>query len=91
MPDDFRVSITDQPGKGAWPIATFTYLLIYREQPDATKGSAILRFIWWAEHEGQKTAASLDYAPLPQKVVQKVEQTLRQMTVAGKAVLASAK
>ncbi len=40
---------TDQLGKGAWPIATFTYLLVYREQPDATKGDALLRFVWWAE------------------------------------------
>ncbi len=91
MPDDFRVSITDEPGKGSWPIATFTYLLVYRDQADATKGDAILRFIWWAVHDGQKTAPSLDYAPLPHKVVQKVEQTLKKMKVAGKAVLASAK
>jgi phosphate transport system substrate-binding protein len=91
MPDDFRVSITDQPGAGAWPISTFTYLLVYREMPDQTKGDALLRFVWWAEHEGQKSAGSLDYAPLPQSVVQKVENTLRQMKVAGKAVLAASK
>ncbi len=91
LPEDYRVSITDPPGKDSWPISAFTYLLVYREQPDATKGDAILRFIWWAVHDGQKTAPSLDYAPLPHKAVQKVEQTLKKMTVAGKAVLASAK
>ena len=89
MPDDFRVSITDQPGAKAWPIATFTYLLVYRDMPDAEKGDALLKFVWWAEHDGQKSAAALDYAPLPASVVQKVEHTLRQMKVAGKAVLAS--
>jgi phosphate transport system substrate-binding protein len=91
MPDDFRVSITDQPGKDAWPISTFTYLLIYRDQADATKGATLLKFVWWAEHDGQKSAGSLDYAPLPKSVVHKVEDTLRRMTVAGKAVLASSK
>jgi phosphate transport system substrate-binding protein len=91
MPDDFRVSITNQPGKNAWPISTFTYLLVYRESADTTKGPALLKFVWWAEHEGQKSASSLDYAPLPKSVVHKVEDTLRRMTVAGKAVLASSK
>jgi phosphate transport system substrate-binding protein len=91
MPDDYRVSITDQPGKGAWPLAAFTYLLIYRDQADTAKGEALLKFAWWAEHEGQKMAAPLDYAPLPGPVVKKVEATLRKMTVAGKAVLAAGK
>jgi hypothetical protein len=47
--------------------------------------------MWWAEHDGQKDAAALDYAPLPQSVVVKVEQTLKGMTVNGKPVLASGK
>jgi phosphate transport system substrate-binding protein len=91
MPDDFRVSITDQPGADAWPIATFTYLLVYRDLQDAPKGEALLKFLWWAAHDGQKLAAPLDYAPLPQPVVRKVEATLRQITVQGKAVLAARK
>jgi phosphate transport system substrate-binding protein len=91
MPDDYRVSITDQPGATAYPIAAFTYLLVYRDQQDAAKGDALLKFIWWAEHEGQKDAAALDYAPLPGSVVHKVEQTLERMTVNGKPVLASSK
>jgi phosphate transport system substrate-binding protein len=91
MPDDFRISITDMPGKTAWPIATFTYLLIYKDQPDETKGKELLKFLWWAEHEGQKSAAPLDYAPLPKAVVHKVEETLKGLTVRGKAVLASSK
>ena len=89
MPEDYRVSITDQGGKGAYPIAAFTYLLVYRDQKDAAKGHALLQFIWWAEHQGQKDAAALDYAPLPKAVVHKVEKTLKGMTVNGKPVLAS--
>ena len=84
-------SITDQPGDGAYPTAAFTYLLVYRDQQDAAKGSALLNFIWWAVHDGQKEAAALDYAPLPKPVVEKVEQTLKRMTVNGKPVLASSK
>jgi len=91
IPEDYRVSITDQPGDGAYPIAAFTYLLVYRDQQDAAKGSALLNFIWWAVHDGQKAAAALDYAPLPKPVVEKVEQTLKRMTVNGKPVLASSK
>jgi phosphate transport system substrate-binding protein len=91
MPDDFRVSIVNQPGKAAWPISTFTYLLVWKDAPDQVKGDALLKFVWWAEHDGQKTAPSLDYAPLPKAVVAKVEAQLKKMTVAGKAVLASGK
>ncbi|TMA28712.1 MAG: phosphate ABC transporter substrate-binding protein PstS [Deltaproteobacteria bacterium] len=91
MPDDYRISITDMPGKTAWPIATFTYLLIYKDQSDEAKGKELLKFLWWAEHDGQKSAAPLDYAPLPKAVVQKVEETLKGLTVRGKAVLASSK
>ncbi|MGZ6143580.1 MAG: phosphate ABC transporter substrate-binding protein PstS [Myxococcales bacterium] len=91
MPDDYRVSITDGAGEQAYPIASFTYLLVYRDQQDSAKGKALLEFIWWAEHEGQKDAAALDYAPLPKPVVEKVEKTLKGMTVNGRSVLASGK
>ncbi len=91
MPEDYRVSITDAEGKNAWPMAAFTYLLVYKDQQDTAKGDALLKFLWWAEHDGQKSAPSLDYAPLPHKVVQMVEQTLKSMTVQGKPVLASGK
>ena len=64
-------------------------LLVWKDAPDATKGDALLKFVWWAEHDGQKLAPSLDYAPLPKPVVAKVEAALKKMTVAGKAVLAA--
>ncbi|MFL5401056.1 MAG: phosphate ABC transporter substrate-binding protein PstS [Myxococcales bacterium] len=91
IPDDYRISITDQPGKDAWPISTFTYLLVYKDMPDAAKGEALLQFVWWAAHDGQKLASALEYAPLPAPVVSKVESTLRKLTVQGKAVLAASK
>ena len=91
LPADYRVSITDAPGKGAYPLASFTYLLVYKDQPDAAKGEALVRFLWWSIHEGQAAAAPLDYAPLPGAVVAKVERTLQALTVQGRPVhLASA-
>ena len=91
LPDDYRVSITDAPGASAYPISAFTYLLVYQDQPDAAKGEALVRFLWWAVHDGQKVAAPLDYAPLPAAAVRKVEQTLTKLTVQGKRVLATSK
>jgi phosphate transport system substrate-binding protein len=87
MPDDYRVSITDAAGEASWPIASFTYILIHRSQTDAQKGEAMVRFLWWATHaEGQRMVEPLDYAPLPATVVQKIERTLKTVTVQGKPV-----
>jgi phosphate transport system substrate-binding protein len=84
MPDDFRVSITNASGKSAYPIAAFTYLLVYKDQGDKAKGEALINFLWWAVHDGQTAAAPLDYAPLPKAVVTKVDKKLQAMTVQGK-------
>jgi phosphate transport system substrate-binding protein len=89
LPPDFRVSITDAKGKNAYPISSFTYLLVYKEQADAQKGKAIANFLWWAIHEGQALAGPLDYAPLPKAVVTKVEAALKTITVQGKSVIAA--
>ncbi len=86
MPADYRVSITDAGGKASWPIASFTYLLVHRNATDPAKGEALVRFLWWATHDGQKMAAPLDYAPLPPKVVHMLEQTIQSLTVQGKHV-----
>ena len=86
MPADYRVSITDAAGKDAWPIASFTYLLVHRDQKDAAKGEALATFLWWATHEGQRYASPLDYAPLPKPVVAMVEKTLQSLTVQGRPV-----
>jgi phosphate transport system substrate-binding protein len=86
MPDDFRVSITDARGRDAWPMASFTYLLVPRDQKDAGKGKALLEFLWWAVHDGQRLAAPLDYAPLPAQIVEKVSARLRTLSVQGRPV-----
>jgi len=91
IPEDFRVSITDADGDAAYPISSFTYVLIYEDQPDARKGGALVNFLWWAIHDGQKMAPALDYAALPAPLVQRVEATVQSITVQGKAVLANRK
>jgi phosphate transport system substrate-binding protein len=71
MPDDFRVSITDAPGKKAYPISTFTWLLIPAKFSDAPKRDAMKNFLKWALTDGQKQAEELSYARLPKEVVAK--------------------
>jgi phosphate transport system substrate-binding protein len=73
-------------GKDAWPIASFTYLLVHKDAKDRAKGDALVKFLWWAIHQGQAFAAPLDYAPLPQPVVKKLEKTIQGLQVQGKPV-----
>jgi phosphate transport system substrate-binding protein len=65
IPDDFRFSITNAPGKDAYPIAGATWLLVYEHQKDATKGKKMVEFLKWALTKGEDMAKDLDYAPLP--------------------------
>ena len=71
MPDDFRVSITNPPGKDAYPIASFTWLLVPGKIQDPAKKKVITDFLHWMLSDGQKLTQALDYAPLPQPVVEK--------------------
>ncbi len=89
IPDDYRILITNAPGRQAYPIAGFTWLLVYQDQQDRGKGEAIARFILWAIHDGQRYAAPLLYAPLPQALVQRVERTVGSITYQGKPILAA--
>jgi phosphate transport system substrate-binding protein len=73
---DFRVSIVNASAKTAYPISSFTYLLVYATQPDAVKGKKLIDFIKWAIHDGEQAAAPLDYAPLPKNVVAMLEKRL---------------
>ncbi len=93
IPADYRVSLTDAAGANAYPIASFTYLLIHKDMKDQPKGDAIVKFLWWAVHQGgQALAPPLDYAQLPKPVVSMVEKTIQGLQVQGKPVpLASAK
>jgi phosphate transport system substrate-binding protein len=76
MPDDFRVSITNTPGKDAYPIATFTWLLIPEKIKDAQKGQHIREFLKWALTTGQSMAEPMTYAKLPKEVLAKEEKAL---------------
>ncbi len=71
MPDDFRVSITNASGKTAYPISSFTWLLIPAKIPNAQKRDALTQFLKWMMSDGQKFTESLAYAPLPKAVVAK--------------------
>lgn len=84
---DFRISITDPDGAQAYPIASFTWLLIPKEMSDATKARTLLEFVWWATHDGQQYNEGLSYARLPEPVVRLEEQRLKSVTVNGKPVL----
>ena len=79
MPADFRVSITDEAGKGVYPISTFTWLLIPEKISDANKKKALTGFLKWAITTGQESVESLDYAKLPQQVVAKEEKQIAQI------------
>lgn len=81
MPADFRVSITDAPGADSYPISSFTWLLVYKNQTDKERGVEIVKFLKWALTDGQKYAAPLFYAPLPQAVVDKELQQINQIGV----------
>jgi len=70
--DDFRFSMTNAPGKGAYPIAGATWLLVYQQQKDAAKGKKLVEFLKWSLTDGEKMAKDLQYAPLPESVQQRV-------------------
>jgi phosphate transport system substrate-binding protein len=76
MPDDFRVSITNAPGKDAYPISSFTWLLIPEKIADPTKNKAIKDFVKWMLADGQTMTSALAYAPLPKAVVAKEVKAL---------------
>jgi len=79
MPADFRVSITNSPGKDAYPISSFTWLLIPQQSKDSAKGKILSDFLNWMVTDGQKMTGALDYAPLPDNVVAKEKETIKQI------------
>ena len=79
MPADFRVSITNAPGKTSYPISSFTWLLIPEQSKDPKKGKILSDFLNWMVTDGQKMAGQLSYAPLPANVVEKVKVAIKQV------------
>ncbi|MGZ4887652.1 MAG: phosphate ABC transporter substrate-binding protein PstS [Candidatus Angelobacter sp.] len=84
MPDDFRVSITNAPGKDAYPISSFTWLLVPAEWSDAGKEKAFVDFLNWMIDKGQTMTSALSYAPLPKVVAQKVKARIKEVKVKAK-------
>ena len=79
MPADFRVSITNSPGKDAYPISSFTWLLIPAQSKDAAKGKILADFLNWMVTDGQKMTSALAYAPLPENVAAKEKEAIKQV------------
>src|SRR5271165_3475659 len=76
LPADYRVSITNAPGKDAYPISSFTWLLIPLKSPDAAKGKVLKDLLSWIVNSGEGEVTSLSYAPLPKNVAEKVLKTV---------------
>lgn len=87
---DFRVSITNPDGEKAYPIASFTWFLLHKQYDDAAKATALVKFVWWAETEGQSRAEPLGYAPLPKQLGPWIEARLKTITAGGKSVWTTA-
>ena len=85
-PDDLRVSITNAAGAQAYPIASYTYILVYKNQRDAAKGKALVDFLWWGIHDGEAFAKDLHYAPLPPDIVSRAEAKINSITAGGTAL-----
>ena len=81
---DFRVSITDPDGAQSYPIASFTWLLVRKQYPDAAKARELARFIWWAVTTAQQQAPRLGYAPLPEEMRPWIQARLKSITAGGK-------
>ena len=79
MPADFRVSITNSPGKDAYPISSFTWLLIPAQSKNAADGKILVDFLNWMVSDGQKLTSALSYAPLPENVAAKEKEAIKQV------------
>ena len=87
LPADLRFSITNAPGKASYPISSATWLLIYKNQTDKEKGTAVVNFMKWAVTEGQQFSTALDYAPLPKNIQKLDVEKLKMVQYNGEALL----
>jgi phosphate transport system substrate-binding protein len=85
-PEDLRVSITNAPGAQAYPISSYTYILVYKNQKDATKGKVLVDFLWWGIHDGTGFVKELSYVPLPADIVKRAEAKINSITAGGAAL-----
>ncbi len=91
IPADTKVSVTNTDNEKGYPIASFTWALIYKEQNyggrSKEKATQLLKMLWWNIHEGQKFCEALNYAPLSKSAVKAAEAVLKSATYDGKAIL----
>ena len=91
MPADTRVSLTNTSAKNGYPISSFTWLIVFKEQNynnrSKNRAKSTLNLLWWVIHNGQEYAEPLHYAPLPKEAVEKAEGVLRSVTYNNKAIL----
>ena len=80
---DYRLSIVNGPGADSYPISSFTWILVYQHQSDATKGKKLVDFLNWALTDGEAEASSLDYAPLPGEMAAKVKERVATIDISG--------
>ncbi|MBK7584923.1 MAG: phosphate ABC transporter substrate-binding protein PstS [Myxococcales bacterium] len=85
--DTLTASLADPDNEAAYPISSFTYLLVYEDAKDSSKGRALAKFVWWALHDGQKFSADLDYAPLPESLIKKTEDRLKSLRSGNEKLL----
>jgi phosphate transport system substrate-binding protein len=83
---DYRVSIVNAPGKDSYPISSMTWILVYQNQLDRSKGQKLVEFLRWAYTSGEKSAESLDYAPLPPAMRAQLEKRLASIKIGGAQV-----
>ncbi|MCX9085067.1 MAG: phosphate ABC transporter substrate-binding protein PstS [Candidatus Methanoperedens sp.] len=81
------VSIVDASGDNSYPIGSFTYLLVYKDQIDESKGKILTEFLWWAVHDGQKYSSELLYVPLPEEVISLNEKTIKLINFNGQPLI----
>ena len=87
-----NVNLLNAPGKNSYPIVSFSYILVYKELSvlramDIDKAKALVRFLWWATHDGQSYAPNLQYVPLPESVIRINEETIKSITFNGQTLL----
>lgn len=90
VPDELFVSLSNAEGDAAYPITSYSYLLVYEDAKNAVKGEALAKYVWWGLHDGQKFSKDLDYAPIPAKVLVKVESRLKELRSGDKKLLSGA-
>jgi phosphate transport system substrate-binding protein len=90
MPDELFVSLSNAEGEAVYPITSYSYLLVYENAKDPVKGEALAKYVWWGLHDGQKFSKDLDYAPIPAKVLTKVEARLKELRSGDKKLLSGA-